>query len=258
MKKALQVSEVAKLARVSVRTLHHYDEIGLCKPSARSRAGYRLYAPADLERLQQVLFFRELSFPLDEIQRIVTDPGFDVTAALRMQRQLLTDKAARLRALIAAVEAALSAREEGKTMSNEERFAVFGEFNPADYEAEAEARWGDSPAYKESQARTKKYRPEDWQKIKAEGDALFRDLAALLVAGTPAESPAAMAIAERHRQHIERWFYPCAPSMHAGLGELYVGDPRFTANIDRYAAGLSAYARTAFAANAARAASRSQ
>lgn len=258
MKKALQVSEVAKLARISVRTLHHYDEIGLCKPSARSRAGYRLYAPADLERLQQVLFFRELDFPLDEIQRIVTDPEFDVTAALRLQRKLLTDKTARLRAVIAAVEAALSARERGTTMSNEERFSVFGEFNPADYEEEAQARWGETAAYRESQARTKNYRKEDWQKIQAEGDALFRELAALLRAGTPGGSPEAMAIAERHRQYIDRWFYPCPPSMHGGLGEMYVADERFTANIDRHAEGLSAYARVAFAANAARTPPRSQ
>lgn len=252
MKKALTVSQVAKLAHISVRALHHYDEIGLCKPSGRSRAGYRLYSPADLERLQQVLFFRELSFPLEEIQRIVTDPAFDVAAALRLQRQLLTDKAARLRALIAAVEAALSAREGGVTMSNEERFSVFGEFNPADHEAEVQARWGETAAYRESQARTKKYGQAEWEKIKAEGDALFRELAALLQAGQPADGPAALAIAEQHRQYIDRWFYPCSPSMHAGLGEMYVQDERFTTNIDRYTPGLSAYARSAFAANAGR------
>lgn len=251
--KALTVSEVAKLTAVSVRTLHHYDEIGLCKPSARSGAGYRLYSAADLERLQQVLFFRELSFPLAEITRIVTDSAFDVGAALRWQRQLLTDKVVRLRALIAAVEAALTAREGGRTMSHEERFSVFGEFDPAKYEDEARERWGQSEAYRESQARTQRYGKDDWQKIKAEGDGVFRDLAALLAAGQPADCVEAMAVAERHRQHIERWFYPCAPSMHRGLGEMYVQDERFTANIDRYAPGLSVYARDAFAANAARA-----
>ncbi len=249
---ALKVSEVARLAHVSVRTLHHYDEIGLCRPSARSEAGYRLYAPKDLERLQQVLFFRELDFPLDEIARMLADPGFDVTVALRMQRQLLYDKAARIRALIAAVEAALSAREEGKTMSHEERFSAFGDFDPKAYEDEVRERWGDSAAYRESMARSKKYGKSDWEKIQAEGQAVFSGLAKLAASGVSANSPAAMDLAEQHRQHIERWFYTCPPHMHQGLGELYVNDPRFTANIDRDQPGLAAYARDAFAENAER------
>ena len=90
---ALTVSQVAKLTGVSVRALHHYDEIGLLRPSGRSGAGYRLYSEGDLERLQQVLFFRALELPLEEIHRIMTDPRFDVAAALRMQRQLLGEKA---------------------------------------------------------------------------------------------------------------------------------------------------------------------
>jgi DNA-binding transcriptional MerR regulator len=250
---ALKVSEVARLAGVSVRTLHHYDEIGLCRPSGRSQAGYRMYAAKDLERLQQVLFFRELDFPLDEIQRILADPDFDVAVALRMQRQLLYDKAARIRALIAAVEAALSAREEGTTMSHQERFAVFGEFDPKAHEDEVRQRWGDSEAYRQSHERSQRYGASDWEKIKAEGDAVFAGLAKLAQAGTPASSEAAMALAEQHRLHIERWFYACPPHMHQGLGELYVHDERFTANIDRYHPGLAAYARQAFAENARRA-----
>src|SRR4051812_47201815 len=107
MRMSLKVSEVARLAGVSIRTLHHYDEIGLVRPSARSSAGYRLYGQKDLERLQQVLFFKELDFPLDEILRIVKSPRFDVGAALSMQRQLLTERALRIDALIAAVDAAI-------------------------------------------------------------------------------------------------------------------------------------------------------
>lgn len=249
---ALKVSEVARLAHVSVRTLHHYDEIGLCCPSGRSHAGYRLYSASDLERLQQVLFFRELDFPLDEIQRMLADPAFDVTEALRMQRKLLLEKATRIRSLIAAVEAALTAREEGKTMSNEERFAVFGDFNPAAYQDEARERWGQSDAYRESMARTKKYGKEQWEQIKAEGHAVFTALAKLAQAGTNPTNQAAMDLAEQHRLHIERWFYPCPPHMHQGLGEMYVHDARFTANIDRYQPGLASFAREAFAANAQR------
>src|SRR5262245_46166947 len=103
------VSQVSRLARLSVRALHHYDEIGLLTPSARSEAGYRLYSEADLERLQQILFFRELAFPLEEIRKILDDPGFDRRAALLMQRTLLEERAGQTRALIAAVDRALAA-----------------------------------------------------------------------------------------------------------------------------------------------------
>ncbi len=139
---ALKVSEVARLAGVSIRTLHHYDEIGLVRPSGRSAAGYRLYAQKDLEQLQQVLFFRELEFPLDEIRRIIGSPSFDVGAALRMQRQLLTERAIRIKALIAAVDAAIHSIKKGTTLTNEERFEVFGDFDPSKYEDEVRERWG--------------------------------------------------------------------------------------------------------------------
>ena len=144
------MSDVARLAGVTIRTLHHYDEIGLVRPSARNSAGYRLYGQGDLERLQQVLFFRELDFPLDEIKRIVADSDFDVGAALQMQRRLLTERAIRIKALIAGVDAAIDSNRKGTTMSNEERFEVFGDFDPSKYEHEVKERWGTSDAYRES------------------------------------------------------------------------------------------------------------
>jgi DNA-binding transcriptional MerR regulator len=249
---ALKVSDVARLAGVSIRTLHHYDEIGLVRPSARSPAGYRLYAQSDLERLQQVLFFRELDFPLDEVKRIVADPDFDVGAALQMQRRLLTERAIRIKALIAAVDAAIDSNQKGIAMTNEERFEVFGDFDPSKYEDEAKERWGASDTYRESAKRTKRYTRGDWVKIKGEADAIIEELAKLLARATPASSPEAMDLAERHRQHIERWFYPCSPPMHRALGEMYVSDPRFSETFERHAQGLAAYARDACRANAAR------
>lgn len=249
---ALKVSEVARLAGVSVRTLHHYDEIGLVRPSARSESGYRLYAAAELERLQQVLFFRELDFPLEEIQRILGDPDFDVDAALRMQRRLLGERAIRMKALIAAVDAALLSREKGTMMTSEERFEVFGSFDPEKYEAQAQERWGDSAAFQESARRTKTYKKEDWLAIKAEATAIFSELAQLAAAGQTASCRQAKDLAERHRQHIGKWFYPCSRTMHRSLGELYVNDARFANNIDRFGAGLAEYARDAWRANADR------
>jgi DNA-binding transcriptional MerR regulator len=249
---AFTVSQVARMAGVSVRALHHYDEIGLLRPSGRSEAGYRLYDERDLERLQQVMFFRALEFPLEEIARIMTDPRFDVGAALRLQRQLLAGKAVQLQGLIAAVDAAIDRLEKGATMGNEELFEVFEGWNPKDHEEEAEQRWGQTKEWKQSKERTARYSKQDWMKIKAEGGELYRQLAVLMGARKAADGLEAMDAAELHRQYISRWFYDCSRAVHRGLGELYVNDPRFTANIDKVAPGLALYCREAFAANAAR------
>jgi DNA-binding transcriptional MerR regulator len=248
---AFTVSQVARMAGVSVRALHHYDEIGLLRPSGRSEAGYRLYQQADLERLQQVMFFRALEFPLEQIARLMKDPDFDVGAALRMQRQLLARKSVQVQGLMAAVDAALSRLEKGEpVMRNEE---LFEGWNPGEHEEEAERRWGQSEEWKQSKQRTAGYTRADWVKIKAEAAQIYRQLAALMAAGMPATAIEAMDAAELHRQHISRWFYDCSRAVHRGLGELYVADPRFTANIDQVASGLSLYCCEAFRANADRA-----
>ncbi|WP_171410115.1 MULTISPECIES: MerR family transcriptional regulator [Myxococcus] len=249
---ALTVSQVARLAKISIRALHHYDELGLLCPSDRSEAGYRLYSQADLQKLQQVLFFKELGFPLEDIRRILGDPTFDLRTALRMQRQLLTERAARLDALVHAVDTALDALEKGTHVDKEAMFEAFGDFDPSKYEEEAKQRWGDTEAYKESARRTARYKKEDWKRIKEEGDALFQALADLLAAGTSAASASAMDLAEAHRQYLGKWFYACPPAMHRGLGEMYVADTRFTENIDKVRPGLSLFLRDSFAANAER------
>ena len=117
---ARTVSQVAGIAGISVRTLHHHDEIGLLKPSGRSAAGYRLYSDSDMARLQQILCFRALELPLDDIHRILTDPAYDAGAALRMQRQLLSEQAVQLRALLDAVEAAITRLGSEESMTNGE------------------------------------------------------------------------------------------------------------------------------------------
>ncbi|QSQ24497.1 MerR family transcriptional regulator [Pyxidicoccus parkwayensis] len=249
---ALTVSQVARLAKVSVRALHHYDEIGLLSPSERSEAGYRLYTQADLQRLQQVLFFRELEFPLEEIRRILGEPSFDLRSALLMQRQLLSERSARLDALLIAVDAALDALEKGRHMDQEKMFEAFGDFDPAKYEAEVKERWGDTEAYKESARRTKRYTKQDWKVLKEEMDGLQKALAELLGAGRAPTDVAAMDLVEAWRQHISKWFYPCSYAMHRGLGALYVSDHRFTENIDRVRPGLARFTRDAIIANAER------
>lgn len=246
------IGEVAALASVSVRTLHHYDEIGLLTPSLRTEGGYRIYTDDDLTALQQVLFFKELGFGLSEIARIVRDPQFDRLEALRMQRRMLTDKSTQLRRMLRAVDDAIDATEGGVHMDAKDMFEAFGDFDPKEYEKEAEERWGGTDAYAESQRRTKRYTKQDWIEIRAEADAVTAALAALLDEGVSPEDPRAMDLAEEHRLQIDRRFYPCSREMHVGLGEMYVADARFAANYDKVRPGLARYMRDAIVANAAR------
>jgi MerR family transcriptional regulator, thiopeptide resistance regulator len=245
------VGEVSRLARVTVRTLHHYDEIGLLRPSGRTASGYRLYAPADLDRLQRVLCYRELGFGLDEIASILDDPAVDPLDHLRRQHALLTGRIEELRRLVAAVEKTMEARKMGIDLDPQELFEVFGA-DPTVHRAEVEERWGGTAALRESSRRTAGYTKVDWQRIVGEQRRIQRDFAGALAAGEPASGAAAMDLAEEHRLHIDRWYYPCGYAMHRGLGAMYVDDERFAASYERLAPGLAAYVRDAIAANAAR------
>jgi MerR family transcriptional regulator, thiopeptide resistance regulator len=248
----VNVGEVAALAGVTVRTLHHYDRIGLLSPSERTAAGYRRYTPSDLDRLHRVLVYRELGFPLEEIATLLDDPDADPVAHLRRQLRLLRDRLERTQAMVAAVEKEMEARTMGIRLSPEERFEVFGENDPAQYEAEAEERWGETDAYKESRRRTASYTKDDWLRIKEEGADIERRFAEALRSGAAPDSAQAMDLAEEHRQQISRNFYDCPPEMHAGLGRMYVEDERFTAHYEQVAPGLAQYVSTAVQANAAR------
>jgi hypothetical protein len=121
-----------------------------------------------------------------------------------------------------------------------------------EYAQEAEARWGDTEQYRQSQERTSRYTKEDWERIKAEADAIERGLAAALADGEPAGGDRATGLAEEHRQHLSRYYYDCGYDMHRGLGEMYVSDARFTAHYELVAEGLAAYVRDAIHANADR------
>ena len=250
--RSLTVGAAARLAGVTVRTLHHYHEIGLLAPSDRSDAGYRRYADGDLERLQRILFYRELGFGLDEIKEVMTDGGTDASAHLRRQHAMLRDRMRRLERMVAAVEKALEAHTMGINLTPEERFEVFGDFEPDQYAAEVEERWGDTDAYRESARRTRGYTKDDWQRIKAEGQAAVQRLVTAMQAGKPADSEEAMEGAELHRLQIDRNFYPCSYQMQVGLAEMYLADPRFTATYEKIAPGLAQYVHDAIKANAAR------
>jgi MerR family transcriptional regulator, thiopeptide resistance regulator len=246
------VGELAGLAGVTVRTLHHYDRIGLVRPSERTPAGYRSYDVHDLDRLQQVLVYRELGFPLEEVATLLDDPDADPAAHLRRQHRLLRERLERTQAMVAAVEKEMEARQMGISLTPEERFELFGGGFSDDYQAEAEQRWGDTEAWAQSQRRTSAYTKDDWVAIKDEVTGVERRFAEALRSGVPADSAPAMDLAEEHRQHITRWFYDCPPQMHAGLGRLYVEDERFTAHYEQVAPGLARYVSTAVQANAER------
>lgn len=246
------VGTLAQLAGVTVRTLHHYDAIGLLSPKRRSAKGYRLYGADDLLRLQQILIRRELGMSLEQIGRALDEPGFDMRTALLEQRNQLETRRQRTDHMLRSIDAALAAldhptHEEQTTMNVRE---MFDGFDPSEYEQEAEQRWGATEAWTESARRTKSYGPEDWQQIKLEADAINRELAQLFTSGAPSDGEAARALAERHRLHIDQWFYPCEPAMHVGLGRMYVADERFAANYEKYAVGLTGYLAAAIEANA--------
>jgi DNA-binding transcriptional MerR regulator len=242
---AYTVGELADLARVSIRTLHHYDAIGLLAPSRRTESGYRLYGHEELEQLQQILLYRELDFSLDAISRLMLDPTFDRRAALVAQREQLAARAGRMQAILAAIDAALDALARGEPMNEADMFEVLGDFDPRPYEAEVQERWGDSNAYKESASRTARYTKDDWKQIKAEGDAVTRGLADRLAAGANPGDVDVQELVDRHREQIDRWFYPCSIEMQANLADMYVADPRFAATYERYQPGLARFLRDA-------------
>lgn len=246
------VGQVAGFAGVTVRTLHHYDDIGLLAPGERSHAGHRRYNDADLDRLQQILFYRELGFPLDEVAALLDDPAADPRAHLRRQHELLTARIEKLQKMATAVEHAMEARKMGIDLTPEERFEVFGDKDPEQYAEEAEQRWGGTEAYAESQRRAARYTKDDWKRLQAEVNAWSERYAALMAAGEPPSGEAATAMAEEHRQHICAWYYDCPYEMHVALAEMYVADERFKEFYDTMRPGLAEHLRDAITANAAR------
>jgi MerR family transcriptional regulator, thiopeptide resistance regulator len=249
---AWSVGEVARLAGVTVRTLHHYDRIGLLHPTVRSAAGYRGYDQADLARLQRILGYRELGFGLDEIAGLLNDPSSDPVAQLRRQHGLVLEQMERLARIAAVLEKTMEAHAMGIRLTAEEMLEVFGDHDPTQHAEEAQERWGGTDAYRQSQQRTSSYDKDDWLRIRAEQEAVEARLAASMAAGLPADGPEAMDAAEAHRRQIGN-FYDCSSQLHVGLAEMYLADPRFTAHYEQRAPGLAQYLHDAIRANSARA-----
>ena len=237
-------AEVARMSGISSRTLRHYDHVGLLTPADTGAGGLRRYGRAELLRLQHVLLLRELGLGLADVAAVL-DGAVDEIDALHRHRERLLVEAARLRRLADTVDRTITERTGGTTMNAEE---IFDGFRRDPYAAEARERWGEQAV--ESQRRTAGWDDATAARVRDEGEAIHRALAAARRAGTPTDDPAVQDVVARHHAWVSRFWTPDAAA-YAGLGRLYVDDERFTATIDAHEPGLAAYLCAAMAVYAA-------
>lgn len=234
--KVYSISKLAKLAGVSVRTLHHYDEIGLLKPSFRNDAGYRQYQREDLLRLQQVLFYRELDFSLIEIKDILDDPDYNEIQALVNHRHSIEKRIERLSNLLVTLDKTISYfREETMALTDEELYEGFSKEQIERYNREVDERFGPG-AVQASRERIGKLSKKQWQAVKEEGGVVILEMAELM--DLPPESPEVQKLIKRHHAWIENFWTPNAES-YKGLGRGYTENPEFRAFYDKYKIGLA-------------------
>ena len=233
----MQINEFAKLAGVSVRTLHYYDEIGLLKPAfVDEQNGYRFYDEISLERMQEILFYRELDFELKSIAEIFSSPDYDKQKALAEQRKLLILKKERLERIIAALDSA----EKGKiTMSAFDNSDYETARNQ--YEAEAKRRWGETAAYKEHAEKTANHTKDKWQEVNDGLMTVLTKFAECMKDGNTADSAEAQALVKELQNYITDNYYTCTNEILSGLGQMYVADERFKNNIDKHTPGTAAF-----------------
>lgn len=232
---SFSVSETAKLAGVSVRTLHYYDEIGLLSPSMVSETGYRYYDELALERLQQILFYRELDFPLKDIVEIMNAPDYKKEDALKRQWELLKLKRKRLDKLIGLLDANLKGGDNTMSFKEFDRSAI--EEAKSKYAGEVKAKWGNTDAYVQSKKKSDQYSKEDWARVMSKSDEIMKKFATR-VDESP-ESKEVQNLVEEWRNFITESYYDCTVEILRGLGEMYVADERFMKNIDKFGDGTA-------------------
>lgn len=241
------VKEVAELAGISVRTLHHYDEIGLLPPSSTSAAGYRLYSDDDLEMLQQILFYRELEVPLKTIKDIINSPTFDREKALNEHRNLLLEKRRRIDRLIETIDKTIQHKKGEIDMTTEEKFEAFKEKlieeNEQKFGKEVREKYGEERVDK-SNAQLRGMSQADFESM-AKLDAEIHDLLEKAVATGDPASDLARELAEKHKRWLMYSWPSYSEEAHAGLADMYVADERFTAYYDQRVKGGTAFLREA-------------
>ena len=234
----MHIKEFAKLTGVSVRTLHYYDEIGLLKPFAvDEQNGYRFYDERCLERMQEILFYRELDFPLKDIQVILSAPDYDKQTALKEQKHLLTLKKERIERLITALDGAMKGEDLSMNVFDNSQFEAQRE----QYAKEAKKKWGATAAYKESEEKTKGYSKEKWREVTDGMNALMAEFAECKANGFAPDSKEAQTLVKKWQDYITENYYTCTKKILAGLAEMYVADERFRANIDSYGEGTAKF-----------------
>lgn len=238
----LTVGAAAELLGVTTRTLHHWDAVGLVRPSERTTAGYRLYTALDLVRAKRVVVYRELGVPLDEIAALLDASADEAVASLRAQRDELRTRLHRLRQMADAMDRMIEARESGILLSAEDQVAIFGADWQPSWVEQARTEWGDTAQWTQYAERAASRSTSDWHRITAETEALHTDLAAACRAGAAPGSEQANALAARHRDSLSVYF-DCTHSMHVCLGRRYVDDPGYAAYYNGIAPGLATWLR---------------
>lgn len=236
------VSQLANLAGISVRTLHHYDHIDLLKPSERTDAGYRLYTEDELFRLQQIMFFKELDVPLGEIKAVLDNPDFDPINALESHRRLLARQAERLNGLLKTIDKTLHRlKENDMSVTDEDLYEGFTAEQIERYEREAQEMY-DPQMVREANKRVRKMSKGQWQSVKEEGDVVTQAIAELMERNP--EDEAVQALIARHHAWIEN-FYDCSAEVYSGLGQLYTQHDEFRAFYEKVRPGLAEFMQAA-------------
>ncbi|MEH7389479.1 MerR family transcriptional regulator [Bacillus sp. JJ1503] len=241
------VQGLAKLAGVSTRTLRYYDEIGILKPARMNSSGYRIYGKSEVDRLQQILFYRELDVSLDDIKNIITSPAFDGAHALREHREKLLEKRKQLDALITNVEKTIEQTEGRIQMTDKEKFSGFKkkmiEDNEKKYGKEMREKYGND-TIDQSNAKLMNMTEEDYEKVTNLANEVTATLAAAFAIGDPAGDLAQKA-ADLHKQWLCYYWKEYSKEAHAGLAQMYVDDERFTAYYDKEQPGTAEFLRDA-------------
>jgi DNA-binding transcriptional MerR regulator len=236
------VKQLAQLAGVSVRTLHHYDEIGLLKPSVRTESNYRYYGKAELFRLQQILLYRELDFTLSQISEILDDPDFDILEALRGHKNELQKRRKRMDILLETVDKTIKElKEKNKKMNYEEMYKGFSKEKAEAYKKEAMDRWGEKTVL-DSEKRILAMNKGEWEALKQQGDNIYKALVKLM--NLKVSDPKVQALIKEHYEMMGK-FFNVTPEIYTNLGTMYVEDERFKATFDKYSVGLAAFLKDA-------------
>jgi len=239
------IKQLAKIAEVSVRTLHHYDAIGLLSPKRNPKNEYRSYDESDLLMLQQILFFRELEFPLEDIKKIVTSDDFDIAMALREHKKMIILKKKRIDDLLATIDKTIKKVTKQTHMDDKELYEGFSKEELVAWQKEAKERWGNTDQYKQSIGKYESLTDAQKLQMKKDGDKLMEDIVANM--GKDPGSPEVQALVQRHYNSL-RFFYEPNLTMYRGLADMYVGykdDKRFRAYFEKYHKDLPEFMRDA-------------